>query len=229
MRYSNYGSPYPHYPRYERKPIKKDPGLAPRLDKILRENLNTDTRNFVVSLNDFFQNNGGLSEKQLASFMKIESRFSPMERLKLIGWEKEYRQDHLQESKILAQYYVKTPYKRDWHQSILDSAEFVPHRNLYMKMRNNKYAKIVLEETNRDPRFEDQSMIQIRSNVGTTYDSKPIRKFRNRLCFVINNNLPILNPVNGGKRYKVLPMGASSPILVEERWIMKPNKNGASK
>ena len=79
-----------------------------------------------------------------------------------------------------------------------------------MKMRNNKYAKTVLEETNREPRFEDQSMIQIRSNVGITYDSKPIRKFRNRLCFVINNKLPVRNPVNGGKRYKVLPLGAFS-------------------
>jgi len=226
MRYSNYGS---RYPRYERKPIKEDPGLGVRLDKILRENLNTDTRNFVVSLNDFFQNNGGLSEKQLASFMKIESRFSPMERLKLLGWEKEYLKDHLRESKILAQYYVKTPYKRDWHQDVLDSPGFVPNRSYYMKMRNNKYAKVVLEETNRLARFEDQSMVQIRSNVGTTYDSKPIRKFRNRLCFVINNNLTILNPVNGGKRYKILPMGASAPILVEERWIMKPNKNGVSK
>ena len=226
MRYGNYNNRYPQYPR---QPITKDPGLGARLDKIVCESLNTTTRNFVMSLSDFFQKHEGLSEKQLASFVKIESRFSPMEKIKLGEWEKEYRENYLEESKILAKYYITTPYRRDWHNNVLNSPDFIPHQNLYLKTRNNKYAKRVLEETRRKARFEDQSMIQVRSNVGTTYDSKPLRRFRNRLCFVITNNLPLLNPVHGGKRYKILPLGHPQPVIVEERWIMKPNKNGVSK
>jgi len=43
---------------------------------------------------------------------------------------------------------------------------------------------------------------------------------------VLANNLPIVNATAGAKRYKVLPMGASEPVDLDEKHLMKPNKKG---
>jgi len=94
-------------------------------------------------------------------------------------------------------------------------------------MSRNKYAEKILQEGSRQAKFSVDDMIQIRSTAGTNAsDSRFLRILRHRLCFVLDNSLPIKNAVNGGKRYRVLPMGHSGAIEVEERHIMKPNKKG---
>jgi len=55
---------------------------------------------------------------------------------------------------------------------------------------------------------------------------KHLRPLRSRLAFVLANNLPIVNATAGAKRYKVLPMGASEPVDLDEKHLMKPNKKG---
>ena len=223
MQYSNYG--YRNYPRYDRPRIKKDVALGARLEKVAKENLNESSSLFVKSLIDFYGKNGGLSDKQLAAFVKIESRFSPQEQAKLARWATDYKQQHLGEAKILAAYYVKTGYWNEIAKSIMSDPEYLPDRTKYQKMRNNKYAKKLLAETRKTARFDNQSMIQIRRNAAGTVSASLL----NRLCFVLKNDLPIKNPVVGGKRYLVLPMSTAQPIEVEERYMMKPNKNGVSK
>ena len=54
MRYRNF------YNRsYQNVQVRKDPGLGARLNKILNEDLNDASRNFVSSLSDFYNKNGG--------------------------------------------------------------------------------------------------------------------------------------------------------------------------
>jgi hypothetical protein len=223
MRYRNF------YNRsYQTAQVREDPGLRSRLDKILNEVLNNETRNFVNSLSDFYDKNQGLSERQLASFEKIESRFSPQEKEALANWTKTYQDEHLEDAKIIAKYYTHTGYYREIADKIVKIDNYIPNRAHFLKMLNNKYAQKVLELHRGQPRFAEQEMIQIRSN----YRDEVRRAFhaaRNRLCFVISNSLPIKNAVAGGKRYAVLPIGYDRVIEVEERDIMKPNKNGVTK
>ena len=74
---------YKTYPKYTSKEVIKNPKLTRRLKKIEEENLPPKTREFIVSLLDFFNKNGGLTENQLSAFEKIESRWSPQEKIKL--------------------------------------------------------------------------------------------------------------------------------------------------
>ena len=54
-----------------------------RLEKIKKEELSPGTLEFINSLLDFFEKRGGLTQNQLNSFEKIESRFSPQEKAKI--------------------------------------------------------------------------------------------------------------------------------------------------
>lgn len=225
MRYSNY---------YNRSrpsaTIRKDPGLRSRLDKILNEDLNNESRAFVTSLSDFYNKNQGLSDRQLTSFEKIESRFSPQEKAALAIWTETYQKEHLEDAKIVSRYYLSTGYYREIAEKIVKIDNYIPNRSHFLKMLNNKYAQKVLELTRESARFDEQEMVQIRSTLrDEVRRSFPTRSARHRLCFVISNSLPIKNAVAGGKRYAILPIGHHRVIEVEERDIMKPNKNGVTK
>ena len=96
-------------------------------------------------------------------------------------------------------------------------------------MFNNSYAQKVLSETNRPAKFGPNEMVQIRQTFGKDDQTRRMVALKNRLCFVIANDLPIISAVAGGKRYQVLPMGHDRPVALEERHIMKPNKRGVGK
>ena len=214
------------YPRYQSNPITKDPTIQPRIETILKENLDARSKSFAESLLEFCQKNGGLTERQIVSLKKIESRFSPGEKAKLKAWTQDYAAHHLANAKILASYYITTGYWNDVADSILKDPNYVPPKWKYEKMSTNKYAQKILDEGIRAAKFSVNDMIQIRSTAGTSPVNHVLRKLRHRLCFVLDNTLPVKSAVNGGKRYKVLPMGLSRAIEVEERHIMKPNKKG---
>jgi len=217
---------YAGYSRAAPKEVKENPNLAHRLEKIKKENLAVSTREFVDSLLDFFNKRGGLTENQLASFEKIESRWSPQERVKLEIWEKEYHAEHLSDSKIVAEYYSRTGYFSTLSGQILTDETFVPSQKQYARMMKNKYAHRVLEAHKTIPLFAKSAMVQLRSTVGNTQTDHQLRRLRSRLCFVLANDLPIRNATAGAKRYKVLPMGSSDPVECDEKHLMKPNKKG---
>jgi len=223
---------YSRYNRYQTRPlaqVKQDSNLLKRIEKITKESsLDGNTKSFVKSLHDFCKKHGGLTERQLASFSKIESRFSPQEKIKLKNWELEYKSKHLKEAKIIASYYITTGYFGIQADSILNDPNYVPTPSQYQKMSQNHYAQKILEETKRDPKFPNDSMVQVRSTIGRDPATRGLRKLKNRLAFVIETNLTAKSAVNGGKSYQILPMGHATPVFLEERHIMKPNKNGVA-
>jgi len=214
------------YPRYVPTEVKENASLGPRIEKVKKENLDDRTAGFVLSLDDFFKKKGGLSEKQLRSFEKIESRFSPQEKKKLEEWSKEYFEKHIETAKIIAKYYITVGYFSNIAASILDDPNHVPPKSAYERMSNNKYAQKVLEESSREPKFEVNDRAQIRSTAGRTLKEQCLAGFQNRLCIVLNNKMPIISSCKGAKRYKILPLGSSKTLNVEERHLMNPNKKG---
>jgi len=217
---------YAGYSTHTPQPVEENPLLGPRIEKIRKEVKNPKTQEFLISLSEFFTRKGGLTEKQLISFEKIESRFSPHEQAKLVLWENEYRKHHLSDAKIIAEYYTRTGYYTTVATNIITDQGFVPQRAEYYRMVNNKYATKVLEAFKAIPRFEKNAQVQLRSTVGNTGYEHRLRPLRSRICFVLANDLPIKNATAGAKRYKVLPMGASEPIEIDEKHLMKPNRKG---
>jgi len=214
--------------RHQPSPIKENPTLGPRLEKIRKEEISPSTLDFLDSLLDFFKKRGGLTQNQLNSFEKIESRFSPQEKERFNLWKEEYLKFHAKDAKLIAKYYSYTGYFTTLSKKILENESFVPTKKEFNKLVRNKYASKVLDAYKAEPRFEVNAMVQIRSTVDKTGDTRYLRPMRSRLCFVLANDLPIRNSTAGAKRYKILPMGVCTPIELDEKHLMKPNKKGKS-
>jgi hypothetical protein len=218
-----------HYGTYN--PIKKDPELAARIETVLAlAALPAHNRSFLADLCNTCVKTGGLTERQLAAFVKIESRFSEAEVEKFEEWKKEYLADHQEDAKIIANYYMTSAgYFKKTASAIVEDESYIPTKNDWKRMTQNKYAQKVLELTNLPARFNVNDTVQFRSTAGNApgRDNRgEMMALRHRLAFVIQNDLPIVSSVNGGKRYCVLPMGYTHPVILEERDIMKPNKRG---
>mgnify|MGYP001192206444 CR=1 FL=1 len=205
--------------------LKESPNFKNRIEKLLKEDISKSSKIFLSSLYDFLEQKGGLSEKQVESLERIESRFSPQEKVKFGAWKKEYLDNHQKDAKILAAYYKHVGYFTKLANSILEET-YIPNQKDYEKMSKNKYARKVLDETYAIPRFPIGAMVQVRASVLNTETNHNIKHLKNRVCFVLENNLPIISAVIGGKRYKILPMGETNTFSIEERYLMKPNKRG---
>ena len=114
----------------------------------------------------------------------------------------------------------------------------VPERRAFLKMINNKYAKKVIAEIERKPRFSTDDHIIPNSKFATGYSAtnrmictrsgqlpyKEIREsFKVRGGIILGVDEKIVSAAKGAKRYLVLPFGASEVYLVEERYLkIKP-------
>ena len=225
MNYRRSFAGYSHK-HYTPTPVIENPNLGRRLEKVKKENLDARTLEFVTSLSEFFMKKKGLTEKQLASFEKIESRWSPHEQAKLVLWQNEYQKNYKSDAKIVAEYYMRSGYFTDVASKITTDEDFIPGKSKYQKMVNNKYASKVLLAFKAEPRFAVNTKVQLRSTIGNTGYEHNMRPLRSRICFVLANDLPIRNATAGAKRYQILPMGSSDPIEVDEKHLMKPNKKG---
>ena len=204
----------------------ENPNLKNRLDKVLGENLNHKTRDFLESLKAYYDKNKTLSERQVLAFKRIETSFSPAQKDIFEKWTLEYKEEYIQDAKIVAKYYVRTGYYTKIANSILDDDSYIPNRKDFLKLINNPYAQKVLIATRSAPLFADNDLIQLRSTVGKSWAERELSKFKLRKCFVLKNDLPVVNAVKGGKRYEILPMGSPNPLEIDERYLMKPNKRG---
>jgi len=122
----------------------------------------------------------------------------------------------------------------------------VPIRGKYLKMRNNKYAKKVLAELERKPRFGpddhiipnskfmdgysfNSSMMQA-VNGETFVESDEKRNFKQRGGVIIGVDDKIVSAAKGSKRYIVLPFGSIKTYFVEERFLkIRPKVKKAKK
>ena len=208
---------------------KTEFNILKRINKLLKEDVSHNTQEFLFAIRHYADIRGHLTRGQYNSLTKIESRFSPQEKIKLEAWKKEYFEKHIQDAKALAKYYKQAGYWVHLSRDILSSDDYVPCRHQYKKMSTNKYAIQVLKNLNDTPRFKKGAMVQLRSTVGGGPGYyKDLYPFRNRLAFVMDYLEECLTHAKGGKGYKILPMGHGNTIVAEERHLMKPNKRGVS-
>ena len=131
---------------------------------------------------------------------------------------------------------TQTGYFKDLARDILAGA--VPELIGYTKMSTNKYAQKVLAIHKAEPKYAAGSLVSPRANFqsshahfdreDTTRFSWPtandvIEKFKARGGFIMEVTDIVRSAAKGAKTYKILPIGATNPIFVEERHI-KINK-----
>ena len=195
---------------------------------------------FADSIRDQITKGRTLSDRQKATCHKILKENSKEANRELAYWESEYNMHHKKKAIQIATYYKAQTggYFGALVASIL--ADQVPPRGKYLKMRNNKYAKKVLAEIERKPRFSTEDHIEPNSKFQTGYSFKhPMMSGRNgdtyvtgdeksnfkaRGGIIIDVDDKIHSAAKGAKRYLVLPFGSAETYWVEERFLKKKSK-----
>jgi len=195
---------------------------------------------FADSIRDQIKRGRTLSERQKATCHKILKENSKEANRELANWATEYNTHHKKKAKQIATYYSVQSggYFRDLVRIIL--ADEVPPRGKYLKMRNNKYAKKVLTEIERKPRFSTDDHIIPNSKFQDGYsfnvammssrDGKGYvpgnekSNFKARGGIIIGVDDKIHSAAKGAKRYLVLPFGSAETYWVEERFLKKKGK-----
>jgi len=195
---------------------------------------------FAESIREQMDKGRTLSDRQKVVCLKILKENNKEAQKSLANWESEYNMHHKKKAIQLALYYKSQAagYYGDLVKVIL--ADEVPPRGKYLKMRNNKYAKKVLAEIERKPRFSTEdhiipnskfqdgysfnaAMMSCRNNTGYVSGNEK-RNFKARGGIIIDIDDKIHSAAKGAKRYLVLPFGSAETYWVEERFLKKKAK-----
>jgi len=171
---------------------------------------------FVTSLSQQVQGGRELSDKQIAALEKIERENSDSVLAARKTWDQDYDAEKRERAEVVARYYSSTTYYKDLVTKVLNSPGYVPTERQYRAMTENKYAQKVLEAHYAAPKYAVGSFVALRSSASWSARQAT----GNKPCVVIQTDAaPIISAARGVKRYKVLPIGAARPVIIEERHI----------
>ena len=179
-----------------------------------------------------------LSDRQKVVCYKILKENSEEAQESLANWHEEYNTKFKSLGYKISSYYQAQGGGYYGNVATPVLAGKVPERRAFLKMINNKYAKKVIAEIERKPRFSTDDHIIPNSKFLTGYSAtnrmictrsgqlpyKEIREsFKARGGIILGVDEKIVSSAKGSKRYLVLPFGASEVYLVEERYLkIKP-------
>jgi hypothetical protein len=109
-------------------------------------------------------------------------------------------------------------------------ADKVPEYKKFLRMYNNKYSRKVLVAHTQAPRYAVSTHIQGRASLNAykdieidsvvwTTQSAVVEKFKKHGGFIMEIRPEIYSHAKGSKRYKILPIGATIPLIIEERHL----------
>ena len=179
-----------------------------------------------------------LSDRQKVVCYKILKENSEEAQESLANWHEEYNTKFKSLGYKISSYYQAQGGGYYGNVATPVLAGKVPERRAFLKMINNKYAKKVIAEIERKPRFSTDDHIVPNSKFLTGYSAtnrmictrsgqlpyKEIREsFKARGGIILGVDEKIVSAAKGSKRYLVLPFGATEVYLVEERYLkIKP-------
>jgi len=179
---------------------------------------------FVASLTEQVQTGRSLSPRQIEILAKIERENSAEAAAANKAFADSYTantDDLRTKAEVAARYYRHTGYFAKLSNQILDESGFVPSEKAYRKMVENKYAQKVIDAHYSAPKYAVGSFVALRASAPWGARNAA----GNKPCVVIQANAaPITSAARGSKIYKVLPVGAAKPVLVEERYIKVARK-----
>jgi hypothetical protein len=190
-----------------RKPNETPAIVAEIEDVLARVEEGTWAHDFLQSVRDQ-ATCAPLSPRQAEIYKRIKGENTPEIVEQRNQWAQEYRTEHAETARVLANYYLQTGYWTNMVRSIIEDAEYVPPMDKFQKMSRNNYAAKVLGAWRADPRYP----------VGTSVIERASRT--NRLKkggMILSTTEPIVSAAAGCKRYLVLPYDSTEPVIVEER------------
>jgi len=179
-------------------------------------------------LNQLFKGNP-LSIKQKQTLGKVLARNTPEDEKKHADWASTYENIYKVEAMILGAYHLHQPYYIDMARDILSGK--VPPRGKFLRMYDNKYSKKVLSQHKTNPKYKVGSYVLPRASFNShdhckieidmiwATQQELIKNFKRRGGFVLKVCEEIYSAAKGAKRYKLLPIGATIPVIVEERYL----------
>jgi len=133
-----------------------------------------------------------------------------------------WNEEKKQKFDIACRYYSKTPYFTRVIKNWNAEDNYIPNCDDYEKMTNNKYFVKVFNNWNEKPKFNNGQLVRITSTrsfhacslANVPYDRGNTKAI---YCgFVVSSNSDIPIAKKGGKIYKVLMFGSTTPINIEE-------------
>ena len=149
-------------------------------------------------------------------------------------------------TKVIAYYRHNQPYFNDVVAAVDGDPNYIPTKRTYEKITGNKHGALVLAAHNAAPKYNLGEMVSFSGNITSQYRRTALRN-KLRAMLPDKNAAPgyfnicdlsgmilaidpiIVSAGKGTKRYSVLVFGASTPILVEERDLVRVKKNKKAK
>jgi len=189
-------------------------------------------RGFLESILDQISKGRDLSAKQKQTLGKVLARNTSDAQAKHANWESVYETEYKTTATILAFYHVRQPYYKPMAQDIL--LDRIPERNKFLRMYDNKYSKKVLGQHRAPPKYDLGDYLQPRASCDAhknieieghdlMWSTKTalVDSFKKKGGFVVKVCHEIHSAAKGAKRYKLLPIGATMPLVVEERFLKR--------
>lgn len=186
-------------------------------------------RSFLESILQQIARGAPLSVKQKETLGNVLARNTEKDQLRHKNWSVDYEREYTKDAQILAHYHSRQPYHQEMAKDILSG--HVPERNKFIRMHSNKYSKKVLREAERNARFKAGDYVipraafnhykdcEFKSDMVWSHQNRIIKNFQKRGGFVIKVCPEIYSAARGAKRYALLPIGETMPIIVEERFL----------
>lgn len=189
-------------------------------------------RSFLESILEQLSKGRDLSIKQRQTLGTVLARNSAEHQALHESWATTYEQEYKSHAMALAHYHLYQPYYKPMAQDILNGN--VPERGKFLRMYDNKYSKKVISQYEAPANYKVGDYVLPRSsfdqyknaeferdNILWTNQKKTIQNFKKRGGFVLEVCQQIRSAAKGAKRYKLLPIGETMPVIVEERFLKK--------
>jgi hypothetical protein len=189
-------------------------------------------RGFLESILDQIAKGRDLSVKQRQTMGKVLARNTSDDQARHANWESVYEAEYKTIAMSLASYHVRQPYYKPMAEDILRGR--TPERSKFLRMYDNKYSKKVLSQHSAPPKYELGDYLQPRASfdahknieiegVDLMWSTKIsiVDNFKKKGGFVVKVCHEIHSAAKGAKRYKILPIAATIPIVVEERFLKR--------
>lgn len=193
-------------------------------------------KGFSTSIIEQLNKGRKLSEKQMFHVNKIIAENTGEALVEAEQWESTYREKYETDAKYLCSYYAGTSYFRGVVQAVTQGT--VPPRRGFLKMYGNKYAKKILAERDKPPRFDARihvvgnskfrrdKVIWVGGVISGTWSvrSEAEKQFENHGGFIVGVENAVYSAAKGNKVYKILPVAGKTIIKIEERFLKKARR-----
>ena len=195
--------------------------MIERLENLIEriEDENSWDFGFASSLRDQTKEGRTLSPRQTEILEKIEGNHSDEVHAANDRWAAKWDADKAQRLQIVAAYYYRNGYFQNIVASARADSDWVPTQKQYSAITGNKYAQAVLTNSLDEPKFAVATMVEFRKSARVSYG------LRGKPALILRVLPEVQTHAKGGKRYEVLPVGQSTPVICEERDLKKARKS----